>query len=246
MPASSGPGGRRDDSRQLAFVGIVQPDFEQEAIELRLGQRIGALHLDRIQRRHHEVRRLEAVGRARHRHLQLGHRLEQRGLRLRRRAIDFVAEQDMAERRSRLKGELATPVLARQNHARAGDIGRHQIDGELNSVEAQIEREPQRLDQRGFAGAGDAFDQHVAAREQRRQQFLDRLLVADDHLVNLGLDAPKRPGEIRHRRRFRLYVTHRSNTRLIVVRSSAGTAARATGSSGSWFRLSGVRTLGGT
>ena len=53
--------------------------------------------------------------------------------------------------------------------------------------------------------------------------------------MDLGLDAPKRPGEIRHCWRFRLYVAHRSNTRLIVVRSSAGTAARATGSSGSWF-----------
>ncbi len=152
----------------------------------------------------------------------------------------------MAERRPRLERELAPSVFARQNHARAGDIGRHQVDGELNSVEAQIEREPQRLDQRGLAGAGDAFDQHVTAGEQRRQQFLDGLLVADDHLVDLGLDTPKRPGEIRHRRRFRLYLAHRSNTRLIVVRSSAGTAARATGSSGSCFRLSGVRTLGGT
>ena len=82
----------------------------------------------------------------------------------------------------RLKCELATPVLARQNYARAGDIRGHQIDGELDSVEAQIEREPQRLDQRGLAGAGHAFDQHVTAGEQRRQQFLDRLLVTDDQL----------------------------------------------------------------
>src|SRR5208337_1331897 len=158
----------------------------------------------------------------------------------------FVAEQDVTERRTRLKGKLAASVVARQDDARAGDIGRHQIDGELNSIEAEIQRQPQRLDQRRFAGAGDAFDQHVAAREQGRQQLLDRLLMPDDHLVDLGLDPPKRPGEIRHRRRFRLYVTHRSNTCLIVLRSSAGTATRATGSSGCWSALSGVRTLGGT
>ena len=79
------------------------------------------------------------------------------------------------------------------------------------------------------------------------QQFLDRLLVADDHLVDLGLDTPERAGEIAPPSAFRAcYVAHRSNTRLIVVRSSAGTAARAIGSSGCWFVLSGVRTLGGT
>src|SRR5208337_565570 len=107
------------------------------------------------------------------------------------------------------------PVLARQNYARTGDIGGHQIDGELNSIETEIERQPQRLYQRRLAGAGYAFDQHVTAREQGREQLLDGLLMPDDHLVDLGLDTPKRPGEIRHRWRFRLHVAHLSNTRLM-------------------------------
>ena len=52
----------RDNPDQLVFIGIVEPHLEEEAIELRFGQRIGAFHLDRIERRHHEVGRLKRIG----------------------------------------------------------------------------------------------------------------------------------------------------------------------------------------
>src|SRR5258705_444771 len=128
------------------------------------------------------------------------------------RGVNLVAEQDMAERGTGLEGELAASIFTGQNHASAGDIRGHQIDGELNSIEAQVEREPERLDQRGFAGAGNALDENVAAREQRGEQLLDRLFVPDDYFVDLSLDTPKGPREIRHGRRFRQNVTHISKT----------------------------------
>ena len=46
---------------QLVAVREVDVQLEQEAIELRLGQRIGALHLERVLRGQHEERLLERV-----------------------------------------------------------------------------------------------------------------------------------------------------------------------------------------
>jgi hypothetical protein len=48
-------------SVQLLPIGETHVQLEEEAIELRLGQRIGALHLERVLRREHEERLLERV-----------------------------------------------------------------------------------------------------------------------------------------------------------------------------------------
>jgi hypothetical protein len=72
----------------------------------------------------------------------------------------------VAKDRARLKGELAPPVIARHDHPSAGYIGGHQIDRELDSVEAEIQREAQGFDQGGLAGTGHALDKHMAAGEE--------------------------------------------------------------------------------
>ena len=46
----------RDDRELLVVRGIVDEHLEHEAVDLRLGQRIRALRLDRILRREHEER----------------------------------------------------------------------------------------------------------------------------------------------------------------------------------------------
>ena len=97
-------------------------------------------------------------------------------MRLRRRTIDLVPQQDMAENRSRLKAELAASLVIRKDDAGTRDIGGHQIDGELNPVEAQIERQSQRLDQRGLPRAGNTFDQNVTTRKKSGEELLDRKL----------------------------------------------------------------------
>src|SRR4051794_8415023 len=78
---------------------VADRDAREEPVELRLGQRVRALVLDRVLRRDDEERALERAGRVVARDLALLHRLEQRGLRLRRRAVDLVAEQDVREDR---------------------------------------------------------------------------------------------------------------------------------------------------
>jgi len=50
-------------------------------------------------------------------------------------------------------------------------------------------------DEQGLGQAGDADEQAVAAGEQRRQQEVDDLLLADDALADLGLDGVARGGQ---------------------------------------------------
>src|SRR5690606_23618567 len=67
-------------------------DYEphHEPVELSLWERVGALVLNRIRRRNHMERSRERKALSFHRDLSLGHRLEQRRLRLGRGAVDLV------------------------------------------------------------------------------------------------------------------------------------------------------------
>ena len=65
---------------------VADRDPHREAVELGLGQRVGALVLDRVLRRHDHEGRRELVGDAVDRDLALLHALEQRRLGLRRRS----------------------------------------------------------------------------------------------------------------------------------------------------------------
>ena len=69
--------------RQLLVVRrVADHDLEQEAVDLRLGQRVRALGLDRVLGREHEERVGDLVGLVADRHLVLLHDLEQRRLHL--------------------------------------------------------------------------------------------------------------------------------------------------------------------
>ena len=100
---------RRRGENLLFLVGggIVDLDVEHEPVELRFGQRIGAFLLDRVLRGDREERIGQVVGRLADRHFALLHRLQQRGLRLRRRAVDFVGQQDVGEDRPLDEAEIA-------------------------------------------------------------------------------------------------------------------------------------------
>ena len=98
---------RLEDRDLGGAVRVAHLDAHEEAVELGLGQGIGALELDRVLRRDHHERRAERVGDAVDRHLALLHRLEQRGLGLRRRAVDLVGEDDVGEHAAGPELELA-------------------------------------------------------------------------------------------------------------------------------------------
>ena len=134
------PGARRirHHLHFIVFREIGHDDVEQEAIELRFGQRIGAFELDRVLRGQHEERPLELIGPARGGDVILLHRLEQRGLRLRRRAVDLVGEDDLREDRPLHEPQRARAVILVEDLG-AGDVGRHQVGRELDALEAQVE-----------------------------------------------------------------------------------------------------------
>ena len=93
--------GRALRHRVLLLVrGVPDQNLEHETILLCLRQRIGPFLLDRVLRREHEERQRQVVAIAAGRHLPLLHRLEQRRLRLRRRAVDLVGQNHVREDRT--------------------------------------------------------------------------------------------------------------------------------------------------
>ena len=164
---------------------IADPQLEHEAVDLRLGQRVRALLLDRVLRRQHEERLLELERRAADRHLLLLHRLEQRRLHLGRRAVDLVGEDDVGEDRPALHRELPGRLIV---DLRAEHVGRQQVGRELNAVEGRVDRLGERPHGQRLGQSRHALEQHVAAGEQADQQPVDHVVLADDALGDLTRD----------------------------------------------------------
>ena len=75
----------------------------------------------------------------------------------------------------------------------AGDVGRHQVGRELDALEAQVEDLRQRLDQQRLGQPGHAGEQAVAAGEERDQDLIDDLVLADDDLAQLAAGCARGP-----------------------------------------------------
>ena len=80
---------------------VAEARAEEEAIELRFGEREGSLVLDRVLRGDQQKRLGQLAGDTVDRDLALAHRLEQGRLGLRRGAVDLVDEDDVREERAR-------------------------------------------------------------------------------------------------------------------------------------------------
>ncbi len=173
---------RRGDDRLFFLLrGIIHAQLEHEAIELRFRQRIRPFLLDGILRRKHEKRRGEPICLTRGTDLMLLHRLQQRRLGLRRRAIDFVGEHDVREdgpahepEAALAGGEILFDDLG------AGDVGRHEVGRELNAIEREIERLGDGLDHERLGESRHADEQRVSARENRRENPVQHIRLAHD------------------------------------------------------------------
>ena len=71
----------------------------------------------------------------------------------------------------------------------AGDVGRHQVGRELDAAERQVQRAAERADHQRLGQPRHAFQQAMAAAEERDQQLLDHLVLADDDLAQLLEDS---------------------------------------------------------
>src|SRR5262245_21410489 len=87
-------------------------------------------------------------------HMAFGHSLKQTALRLRRRAVDFVRENDVGEYRSWFEFEISAVLVVNRD---TDDIRGEKIAGELNSLEAAVKRTRNGMRERGFPDAGNVF-----------------------------------------------------------------------------------------
>ena len=125
------------------------------------------------------------------------HRLQQRGLRLWRGAVDLVGEDDVREHRALHELEdAATGRVVFLEQLGAGDVRRHEVGRELHAVERQVQRLRQRLDEQRLGEARHADQQHVAAGENRGDQVVDDIELADDASRDLVGEALSRLREL--------------------------------------------------
>jgi hypothetical protein len=124
------------------------------------------------------------------------HRFEQRRLRLGRRAVDLVGQDDLREDRPGHEPERPVPVLFVE-HLGAGDVGGHEVGRELDPLEREIQDLRDGLDQKRLREPGHAGDQTMAPGEERDQHLIDDVLLTDDHLADFREDAFAPCGEAR-------------------------------------------------
>ena len=176
-----GASGARDDVALVIAGRVIDFDEEKEAVFLRLGQGIGAFLLNGVLRGEHEEGFRQFEGLLTDGDVFFLHRFEERGLRLRRRAVDFVREDDLAENGAALEDELpAAGFSVFLDDFRAGDVRRHQIRRELNAAEAKVHRVGERFDQQGLREAWNAFEEAVATCGDGDEDLLDDGLLSHD------------------------------------------------------------------
>ena len=114
------------------------------------------------------------------------HRLQQRRLGLGRRAVDLVRQQQLAEDRPAVDDEAAGLEVEQVG---ADDVARQQVGRELDAAELQAQARREGLRQQRLGRARRAFEQHMAAAEQRHQHQVDGVGLADHGLGDLRADA---------------------------------------------------------
>ena len=159
--------------------------MQQESIELRFGQRVGALLLDRVLRRHHHEQVFERIALVTHGYLALFHRLEQCRLHLGRRTVDLVRQDQVVEQRPLAKFERA---FLRSVDIGTGQIRRQQVRRELQAVEIALDALGQHFDGTGLCQARRTFDEQVSITQQRDQHPVDQMCLTDDQPARMSLE----------------------------------------------------------
>ncbi len=152
----------------------MQP--QQEAVQLTLRQRVGALELIGVLGGQHEERRAQRPGLAVYRHLPVAHRFEEGALGARRGTVDLVGEDDVGEDRARLEDEGALALVV---DADAEQVAGQQVRRELDAVKGARQAAGDGLGQQRLADAGHVFEQEVAFGEQGDEGHLDHVGLAE-------------------------------------------------------------------
>jgi hypothetical protein len=138
------------------------------------------------------------------------HRLQECGLGLGWRAVDLVRQEHVCENRSLHEDEAPLAgQLVLLDDLGAGDVRRHQVGCELDSLESERERPGQRADEECLREAGNADEHTVTAGENGDEKLFDDLVLSDDDAPDLGSHAvvsvsePLQRGEVFMCRRSR-------------------------------------------
>ena len=134
--------------------------------------------LDGILRRQHHERLRQFVGVVVHGDLRFVHGFEQRRLRLRRRAVDFVRQDDVGENRAGLEIESLFDLI---EYAGADHVRGQQVRSKLDALERAMEGIRDGLRQGGLAHAGNIFNQQVAFGQQGHERQTDDFVLAANH-----------------------------------------------------------------
>ncbi|SLM49057.1 protein of unknown function [Nitrospira japonica] len=174
------------DAHFALRVGIIDQHLHQEPVELRLRQGIGAFLLDGILRRQHHEQIRHRMGRTSDGDLPFLHRFEQRGLHLRRRAVDLVGQNDVAENRPLLKLEQILAAFLIQDFG-PGNVGRQKIRRELDAAHRGVQIPCQAFNGSCLRKTGKAFEQEMSVGQQADEDLADDAALADDRRLHFAL-----------------------------------------------------------
>ena len=172
---------------------VAETCTQQEAVELGFGKRVGAFVLDRVLRCEHQERALERPCHAVCRHLALLHGLEQRRLRLRRRPVDLVREEQVGEHGTGSKFEVDISLVPDR---RARDVGGHEVGSELDAGEPHLRYLGEGARCKCFRETWVVLEQDVTVAEQAEQHEFERLALAHDCALDLVEDLPAQIREL--------------------------------------------------
>jgi|GEM_PF-1445200 len=185
IAGSAAAGDRGHHALLVLQLRVVDQHLQQEAVQLCFRQRVGAFLLQRVLRgQRHEGRR-QGEGLALDGYLAFLHHFQQGRLGLGRGTVDLVGQQQVGEHRAAPDLEaLALRVV----HRVAADVAGHQVGGELHAPVVQLQGLCQCAHQQGLAQPGHALDQHVATGQQRHQDLVQYIGLADEGVSNGGAD----------------------------------------------------------
>ena len=169
-----------DDVDFFFFGRIAHGETHCETVELCFRKRIGTDVTGRVLGCDIHERVGNAVGRTVNRNLRFFHCFEKRGLRLRGSTVDFVREENVRHNETFTEFEFFLLTVV---YVEAGDVGCHNVGGELCAVEVEAGCLGKSRRDGGFTGARYVFNQNVTAGEHCRNEKHDFVMLTDDDLL---------------------------------------------------------------
>ncbi|MFT6863636.1 MAG: hypothetical protein ACJAVK_002197, partial [Akkermansiaceae bacterium] len=165
--------------------GVAEAVAEHEAIELGFREFEGSGLLDGVLSRDDEERSREGKGFGSEGDFALLHRFEEGALDLGGGAVDLVGEEEVGKDGAFVSAEVTGLFV---EDLGAEDIGREEVDGELDALEVEMEGLGDGVDEEGLGESGHAFEEEVPGGQEGDDGALDDDILTDDDLANAIAD----------------------------------------------------------